>query len=761
MPVLRKKYIIWLVLILNTAIAQKRIDSVEQNMLNRVASVTNDSTKAMALLDAGSYFVNKPGEEQADMNSALMLAKQAIEVSRRSAFRTGEGAAYTLLAQILREKGDKTSGKTYAEKAVRTLPSYSAATKANAFAYMELSEYYSIETTEELSQKIIYYSKGVGLLKLSLPNTLKLADALKFLGDLYNVKAVYDSAATCLKESLAIYQSNHYAQLQDIYSLLGQTAMMTGQSRESLRYQLLALRYAENNKDSSSLTTLIYNRLGNVYNILEMLPESSRSYDKARLFAEKNGDVPGMQILTANLAWIYIRLQQHKKAISVIRSLLEKYPPADTIVNIHIITTEMEAHTALKEYVASEQCYATLQKIISPHLNIGQFKQNYHYAAMNLFLAKRDFTRMQPHILELQEMAAGSYNLKMSGTIEWYFFKVDSLQGRYLSAIGHYEKYKRFSDSASANIHDKQIRQLELQYQTEKKDRDIANKAKDIKQLQHQSELQRRTLKSESFARNLLYGGIIMLALLLVLAISRYRLKQHANKRLETQQQAINQQNDSLKQLLTEREWLLKEIHHRVKNNLQIVISLLNSQSLYLEDGTALDVIKESQHRMHSISLIHQKLYQGDNLSGIEMHDYIYELVTYLQDSFSTRGRISFLLTTDRVTLDVSQAVPLGLIINEAVTNAIKYAFPDQEHCEIRISLTETTNHLLTLSIADNGRGLPENFDIETCHSLGMNLLYGLSRQLGSKLQLYNDSGLYISMTITPITLLSHQENTV
>lgn len=300
---------------------------------------------------------------------------------------------------------------------------------------------------------------------------------------------------------------------------------------------------------------------------------------------------------------------------------------------------------------------------------------------------------------------------------------------------------------------------MELQFQTEKKDLDIANKAKDIQSLQQKNELQQRTLRSEAISRSLLIAALILVILLLAVGYSRYRLKQQANKQLEEKQTAINLQNESLKQLVNEREWLLKEIHHRVKNNLQIVISLLNSQSVYLEDNAALSVIKESQHRMNSISLIHQKLYQGTNLSGIDMRDYIYELVLYLQDSFDTRGRIAFLPDVDRIVLDVSQAVPLGLILNEAITNAIKYAFTDQEEPKIFISLKQSDDHTLMMTVRDNGKGLPGDFDINTCTSLGVNLMQGLAKQLGGKLEMRNDKGVHMHIFLQKINLLSTRDN--
>src|SRR5262249_22759774 len=139
----------------------------------------------------------------------------------------------------------------------------------------------------------------------------------------------------------------------------------------------------------------------------------------------------------------------------------------------------------------------------------------------------------------------------------------------------------------------------------------------------------------------------------------------------------VTQKNEQLQYLLKEKEWLVREIHHRVKNNLQIVMSLLNSQSAYIDNEPALTAIHDSQHRVQAMSLIHQKLYNSENLSSIEMSNYIRELAYNLRDSFNAGKHIRFNFNIESIEMDVSQAVPVGLILNEAITNSIKYAFPD------------------------------------------------------------------------------------
>ena len=139
-------------------------------------------------------------------------------------------------------------------------------------------------------------------------------------------------------------------------------------------------------------------------------------------------------------------------------------------------------------------------------------------------------------------------------------------------------------------------------------------------------------------------------------------------------------QNVSLQQLLVDKDWLIKEVHHRVKNNLHLIVSLLETQSSYLYNNAALEAIVESQSRIQAIALIHQKLYLDANVSTIDMSSYIQELIHYITDSFGTSHfNIFFLQNLENIFLDVEQAIPVGLILTEAITNAIKYAFKGRD----------------------------------------------------------------------------------
>lgn len=210
-----------------------------------------------------------------------------------------------------------------------------------------------------------------------------------------------------------------------------------------------------------------------------------------------------------------------------------------------------------------------------------------------------------------------------------------------------------------------------------------------------------------------------------------------AAKQLEEVRQAEEQLQSSLK----EKEVLLKEIHHRVKNNLQIVDSLLRLQSRQIKNSQVAEILLESQNRIKSIALIHEKLYQSEDLARIQFAEYIPNLVVHLFGSYNTHANtVTLNIQVDELSLEIDTAIPCGLIINELVSNALKYAFPAHSQNaaagELSVELHARDNPLITLVVSDNGVGMPEAFDLMEAKSLGLKLVWGLVEQLEGTIDL-------------------------
>lgn len=197
-----------------------------------------------------------------------------------------------------------------------------------------------------------------------------------------------------------------------------------------------------------------------------------------------------------------------------------------------------------------------------------------------------------------------------------------------------------------------------------------------------------------------------------------------------------------ISQSLQEKEILLKEIHHRVKNNLQVISSLLYLQSKNISDEASLSIFRDSQMRVRSLALIHEKLYQSDNLSQIDFAEYIKNLVSHIRDSYKISSQnIEILFELDNIFIPVDKAVPIGLLLNELLSNAYKYAFPENAGLEnekkfILIKLINDGRNNLLLMVSDNGIGLPDSFNIETSNSLGLKIVSSLVSQISGKLSI-------------------------
>jgi PAS domain S-box-containing protein len=206
-----------------------------------------------------------------------------------------------------------------------------------------------------------------------------------------------------------------------------------------------------------------------------------------------------------------------------------------------------------------------------------------------------------------------------------------------------------------------------------------------------------------------------------------------------------------MQESLQEKQLLLKEIHHRVKNNLQVIISLLNLQSRYVTDPAILSVITESQQRVKAMALVHEQLYQTRRFAGINFKDYIQSLTSNLLSSFSNRSqKIEMDISIDdNVWINIDSAIPLGLIISEQVTNSMKYAFPDVRKGRIEISLI-TDNGKYILVVRDNGIGIPEDFAWEEARSLGLRLMRMLTRQISGTITRLPGPGTGFRIEFTP-----------
>ncbi len=566
--------------------------------------------------------------------------------------------------------------------------------------------------------------------------------------------------------------------LSNAYYLLADANLERGALDQMLYYILQAVKSVEASGITDELDYAYY-RLGNAYYDLGRFDKSIEYYQKSLGISHRKGEVFIHIGLPRRMVVALLKGGKADQALRLLQDITRRDLPLTYEKKMILAQSMGSCYSALNQHKLAEQYYlkgvawskrSSLQMQYAAWQRISQF-----------YVENGRYDEADAYLKRLVRAARGQ--IIPSHRLEVYLmrFKVDSALGNYPAAIRHHQQYTSLKDSLFNEIKSKQLAHLSLQYDMDKKEQALKLREKNIALLSQQS-------KAQQTQRNALMGGTALLMALLGLGYNRFRLKQRSNRQLQSQQRQLQSQHEALQvhqqvlqtqqseihrknehlsallhekdtllgekegllrqkdSLLTEKERLLKEIHHRVKNNLQIVMSLLNSQADFLQDKAALSAIQESQHRVQAMALIHQKLYQSEGVARIPMREYIEEVVAYLGDSYCLHQLVHFCLEVDPVEMDVTQAVPLGLIINEAITNAYKYAFPEGRPGTVCLSLRQVAGYGYALTIADDGVGLPEDVDPAQSRSLGMTLLHGFSAQLGGALTITSRQGLCIRL---------------
>lgn len=673
----------------------------------------------------------KGGEYKADLDSAEQYMKKAALLNAK--IKSADADAYQIFLQSLlaRERKQEKKGKELAEKAANLLQ-HAKNKYYTGTAYFNLSDYYNYNDPVEGAEKRRLVELAVRAFH-EAGYVEQEAYTLKYLADLYSINDERPKALEILNRSLQLYESIRFNDLHAVYILYSNIYFTDGNYKQALNYGLMALKSAINDGDSSMTLCQINNYIGIT---LERLKEPAKAigyFHAALRIAERLNENNAVLQVMANIVDSYIELKKPNEALAFIKSIPKNLmEPKTDDCYIYTPLSYLLIHNALKNYSAVQfYCNQVLQ-ILKRHRPSDKTLQKFYFSLVGFYIQSRQYASANLYMGKLDSLSKKINDPHRIKEDYYLKFLLDTAQGHHKSAIENLLKYQALNDSLFTEAKDKQIKQLEIEYESEKNKNQIV-------ELNQENQLQQSRLDRAKLVKNFTIGGIALLFIIMALLYRQYRHKQHSNK-------VILQQNEQLQHFLTEKEWLVKEIHHRVKNNFHIVASLLEIQSSYLKNKEALSAIKESQHRIHSMSIIHQKLYQSETMSTIHMPEYIYELVEYLRESYAIRENIGFSLQIDNIELNHASATTLGLILNEAITNAIKYAFTTTEDGKISISLNYISDSQLLLSISDNGRGLPADFESKIGASMGMELLQGLTDDLGGNFSIETNGGTHIKV---------------
>jgi len=723
-----------------SALAQQTKDN-RAGLLSQLLKSKEDTIKANLLLSLGEYYFLSSAGNTKRLDSALSYVHAAERLAEVLHYQRGIGKSYEQLSQILHVQNNAARARQLAEKAITIFKQNNFFLELG-FAYYDLSGYYSINSSDGLTERIRIVEQ------LSLPafqnsgNKLKEADILKELGDLLQLTGNYTKALAVLHQSLRLYQSIKidYKKLQGIYNLMGALYSTTGNNELALQYGLLAVSAAEKSRDTSIELATIFKRIGSTYRRMKKFDTAYAYFQKALVVAKKYRDDEIVVLLASETSRTLVALNKPYQALAILKEASPRCPPNDIYSELYITASFLITYEALQQYDEAQK-YCNRLLAISAKLDKYEPDQSEaQYPVTEFYLATHQYDLARKHLAQTDTFYKAIQSRLELNYNHLLWFKLDSIQGNYLSAIKHYQLYKLLNDTLLNETTNKHIEQLQAVFESEKKDNNI-------KLLENTGKLQASRLAHANQTRNWILGVAVLLLVITGLLVNNVRVKHLSNRKLKVQQKEIEKKNSALLRLVNEKEWLVKEIHHRVKNNFHTVAGLLAAQSQYLITDEAIAAMNESRHRVHAMSLIHQKLYQSDTLSAISMPAYIHELADYLRDSFNIGQSIQFVLRIEPVALALSYCVPLGLILNEAITNSIKHAFPaNSRNGMIEISLKTIRASHLRLTISDNGLGLPANINMRNPVSMGLKLMQGLSEDIDGSFKIIGGKGTTITV---------------
>ena len=689
------------------------------------------------LLVLSEHYLFLPGEQKKNLDKAYPYLKDALSLSEAIQNLHWKEESLIALGKYYFTTGDFNKGKESFMKVIQFYHNNNDK-RSEARWWYDLALYMP-DTDSTFIDELKAYKNAIHLYSV-VKDTSEIAEVMYDFASLYRFRGRYDSSKKVLSSAIILLKTAHKKKVYKFYLLMSKVCHLMGDLNEALFYTLETKKNMEVVSETKNMSQVNY-QLGEIYASLNQ-HENSLIY----FFSAKDSVKDQWTYITySKAAGQLLKLQRPKEALKLLLNFEKKAPPDRLVDKETMAGAKADCYFAIKDYAIAEKYYLQMisldvlaqrnrknvlfpiESISGPeaYFKIGKFYvEQKKYAIANGYLSKS---------LQIASFDnRGSYSTDLLRNIKLMQFKADSAIGNYLSALQNFQQYTAINNSMFNSDKTKQAEQMRVSFETKEKEKNIIL-------LQKEKLIQQGSLRQTIMTKNIAIAGILLLSIILGLLYWQFRLKQLNN-------QTISYKNRMLSSLLTEKEWLLKEVHHRVKNNLQTVVSLLELQSENLQ-GEALYAIQDSQNRIYAMSLIHQKLYQRNNIASINMQPYLIELTTNLQAVYNPEHKIHFDLQVADVELDVSQAIPVGLIVNEVVTNSIKYAFNSGSISpEISITLAQNINSNLTLLIADNGVGLPTGFDIEEATGLGFKLMKGLVNDIEGALTMEAEQGTLVTI---------------
>ena len=585
-------------------------------------------------------------------------------------------------------------------------------------------------------QKAVLYGEKALLLCNKLPNELLQAKVFNNLAQAYDLQHEFYKSRFLLQKAIYInLKHNDEAGLGNAQNNMALSYYLEGRLDSALFWHFRALE-TRNKLDNKLQVADTYNNIGILYSLTKNYTNAIYYLNEALQIYTDRKDTDDLANIYSNMADVYQRQKKYDSAIYFLNKSIRFAEKASSPNLFHNAYLNMGfCYNGKNQY---NRALSYFNKIaVIP--NINKDVTVYSYLLVGLgeaYLGKKEY----PIAINYAEQGLHLPSVGDNNKIELncYFYKIltDAYEatGDSEKALIYYKAYKENADSLRTEENIRNINDLSAKYESKQKDQQIEILNKD-------NELKSLALKDKKNIIIFYSIGLIMLTFSLGTILILYHNKEKLNNELA-------HKNTIITQSLADKEVLLKEIHHRVKNNLQVISSLLNLQSKTIQDEKAVAAIKEARDRVKAMALIHQNLYVEGNFAGINMQEYIEKLTTNLFNSYKVNeGQIHLNMQIDPVQLEIDNLIPIGLILNELISNALKYAFEGRDSGHLWVSL-HTWQDKLILQVKDDGVGLADDFQHHQFTTMGYQLIHSFIQKLKADLYIDGTKGTTVTLII-------------
>ncbi|HMR89855.1 MAG TPA: histidine kinase dimerization/phosphoacceptor domain -containing protein [Saprospiraceae bacterium] len=514
-------------------------------------------------------------------------------------------------------------------------------------------------------------------------------------------------------------------------NFIGMCYYMNGEIDKAIKYYVSGIQKFETLKDTY-FVAMLHNNIGAAYQLRKKPEETIKYYEKALKGFEEVKDTLWMANLYNNISIQKNELGLYQEELDYKQKAMNIYiSQKDT--QMILLTKGNLAHTYFKLGDYKKSLLNAEDYLYSPYNEAGQSGRATVLLAYAYILQKiGNSSKSLKIIQEAKDIAEKNGFKEISMKAHQHLASLYEEQNNYKQSYAHFKSFHALQDTLFNQQKDETINDLLVKYDSDKKDADIIL-------LNAENELKNLQIAKSNNTKWALILGLLLVSLLAFLA---WRLKNiKAKNNIE-----LTSKNEQISKALDEKNILLREIHHRVKNNLQVISSLLKLQSQYIEDEGAVKAIAEGRNRVHSMALLHQNLYKEDNLTGVNMKEYFTNLIEGLFDAYNITD-IRLETEIEDLTLDIDTVIPLGLVANELVSNALKHAFENADNGVLSVKLWEEGDRLI-FNVKDNGSGYDENLVAEGKKSFGQKLIRSLSDKLEADIHVTSNNGTNVTLSI-------------